>query len=55
VLGLAYEHEQSRAGAHRPDRVTADKVRQMIYFDGRKVPLLIGLLRQYEARRTMVS
>jgi ATP-dependent RNA helicase RhlB len=39
-----------------PDRVTADRVRQMIYFPSmeEKVPLLIGLLRSFDAHRTMV-
>ena len=36
--------------------MTADRVRQMIYFPAmeEKLPLLIGLLRQFDARRTMV-
>jgi len=57
VLELAYEHMNNPELVRiEPDRVTADKVRQMIYFPAmeEKVPLLIGLLRQYEARRTMV-
>jgi ATP-dependent RNA helicase RhlB len=39
-----------------PDRVTADRVRQLIYFPAmeEKVPLLIGLLRSFDAHRTMV-
>ena len=57
VLELAYEHMNNPELVRiEPDRVTADKVRQMIYFPAmeEKIPLLIGLLRQYEARRTMV-
>jgi ATP-dependent RNA helicase RhlB len=57
VLELAYEHMNNPELVRiEPDRVTADKVRQMIYFPAmeEKVPLLIGLLRLYEARRTMV-
>jgi ATP-dependent RNA helicase RhlB len=57
VLELAYEHMNNPELIRiEPDRITADKVRQMIYFPAmeEKIPLLIGLLRQYEARRTMV-
>src|SRR6201989_1621385 len=36
--------------------MTADKVRQLMYYPSmeEKLPLLIGLLRQFEARRTMI-
>ena len=57
VLELAYEHMNNPELVRiEPDRVTADRVRQLIYFPAmeEKIPLLIGLLRQYEARRTMV-
>ncbi len=57
VLELAYEHmNQPELVRIEPDRVTADRVRQMIYFPAmeEKVPLLIGLLRQFDAHRTMV-
>src|SRR6187399_931279 len=57
VLELAYEHMNNPELVRiEPDRVTADKVRQLIYFPAmeEKVPLLIGLLRQFEARRTMI-
>jgi ATP-dependent RNA helicase RhlB len=39
-----------------PDKMTVDRVRQLMYYPAmeEKVPLLIGLLRQSEARRTMV-
>jgi ATP-dependent RNA helicase RhlB len=57
VLELAYEHMNDPELIRiEPDRVTADKVRQLIYFPAmeEKIPLLIGLLRLYDARRTMV-
>jgi ATP-dependent RNA helicase RhlB len=57
VLELAYEHMNSPDLVRiEPDRITADKVRQLIYFPAmeEKIPLLIGLLRQYAAERTMV-
>ncbi|HTQ37070.1 MAG TPA: DEAD/DEAH box helicase [Steroidobacteraceae bacterium] len=57
VLELAYEHMNNPEQiAIEPDRVTADKVRQQIYFPAmeEKIPLLIGLLRQAKAERTMV-
>jgi ATP-dependent RNA helicase RhlB len=57
VLELAYEHMNNPETVRiEPDRVTADKVRQQIYFPAmeEKIPLLIGLLRQAKAERTMV-
>src|SRR6188508_199870 len=57
VLELAYEHMNNPELVRiEPDRVTADKVRQMIYFPAmeEKIPLLIGLLRTAAAERTMV-
>ena len=57
VLELAYEHMNSPELVRiEPDKVTADQVRQLIYFPAmeEKIPLLIGLLRQAEAHRTMV-
>src|ERR1044072_4441250 len=57
VLELAYEHMNNPELVRiEPDRVTADRVRQLIYFPAmeEKVPLLIGLLRQFDAHRTMV-
>ena len=57
VLELAYEHMNNPELVRiEPDRVTADRVRQMIYFPSmeEKVPLLIGLLRSFDAHRTMV-
>jgi len=57
VLELAYEHMNSPELVQiESDRITADKVRQLIYFPAmeEKMPLLIGLLRKADARRTMV-
>jgi ATP-dependent RNA helicase RhlB len=57
VLELAYEHMNNpEQVAIEPDRMTADKVRQLIYFPAmeEKIPLLIGLLRSFNAERTMV-
>jgi ATP-dependent RNA helicase RhlB len=57
VLELAYEDMNSPELVRiEPDKVTADKVRQLIYFPAmeEKIPLLIGLLRKEEAHRTMV-
>src|SRR5580704_5979358 len=57
VLELAYEHMNNPELVRiEPDKVTIDRVRQSIYFPSmeEKVPLLIGLLRETEAHRTMV-
>jgi ATP-dependent RNA helicase RhlB len=57
VLELAYEHMNNPEQiAIEPDRITADKVRQLIYFPAmeEKIPLLIGLLRSFNSERTMV-
>src|SRR4051812_35975835 len=57
VLELAYEHMNNPELVRiEPDRVTADRVRQLIYFPSmeEKLPLLIGLLRAFDAHRTMV-
>jgi ATP-dependent RNA helicase RhlB len=57
VLELAYEHMNNPEQiAIEPDRITADKVRQLIYFPAmeEKIPLLVGLLRGFNAERTMV-
>jgi ATP-dependent RNA helicase RhlB len=57
VLELAYEHMNSPELIRiEPDKITADKVRQLIYFPAmeEKIPLLIGVLRTAEATRTMV-
>jgi len=57
VLELAYEHMNNPELVRiEPDKRTVDQVRQSIYFPAmeEKTPLLIGLLRQAEARRTLV-
>jgi ATP-dependent RNA helicase RhlB len=57
VTELAYEHMNNPvAVAIEADKVTADKVTQTSYMtaNDEKIPLLIGLLRDLEARRTMV-
>ena len=57
VTELAYEHMNNpQTVAVEADKVTADKVQQAVYMTANeeKIPLLIGLLRQLEARRTMV-
>jgi ATP-dependent RNA helicase RhlB len=57
VLELAYEHMNNPELVRiEPDKMTVDRVRQLMYYPAmeEKLPLLIGLLRQYEARRTMI-
>ena len=57
VLELAYEHMNNPELVRiEPDKRTADRVRQTIYFPAmeEKTALLIGLLRSSEARRTLV-
>ena len=57
VLELAYEHMNNPELVRiEPDKMTVDRVRQLMYYPSmeEKVPLLIGLLHQTEAVRTMV-
>ena len=57
VLELAYEHMNNPELVRiEPDKMTVDRVRQLMYYPAmeEKIPLLIGLLRSSEARRTMV-
>ena len=57
VLELAYEHMNNPELVRiEPDKMTVDQVRQLMYYPSmeEKVPLLIGLLHQTEAVRTMV-
>jgi ATP-dependent RNA helicase RhlB len=57
VLELAYEHMNNPELVRiEPDKVTIDRIRQIIYFPSmeEKIPLLIGLLRETEAHRTLV-
>jgi ATP-dependent RNA helicase RhlB len=57
VTELAYEHMNNPVTvAVEPDKMTADKVRQICYMTSNeeKIPFLIALLRRIEARRTLV-
>jgi ATP-dependent RNA helicase RhlB len=57
VLELAYEDMNSPELIRiEPDRVTADKVRQVVYFPAmeEKLPLMVGMLRSMDPHRTMV-
>jgi len=57
VLELAYEHMNNPELIRiEPDKVTIERIRQVIYFPSmeEKIPLLIGLLRDTEAHRTLV-
>jgi ATP-dependent RNA helicase RhlB len=57
VLELAYEHMNDPELIRiEPERVTADLVRQVIYYPAmeEKAPLLVHLLRTMQATRTMV-
>jgi ATP-dependent RNA helicase RhlB len=57
VLELAYEHMNDPELVRiEPDKMTVDRVRQCIYYPSNeeKLPLLITLLRQMNASRTMV-
>ena len=57
VLELAYEHmNEPELVRIEPDKVTVDSVRQSIYFpaNAEKIPLLLTLLTQMDARRTMI-
>ena len=57
VLELAYERMNNPELVRiEPDKVTIDRIRQVIYFPSmeEKIPLLVGLLRDTEAHRTMV-
>ncbi|MEZ5565750.1 MAG: DEAD/DEAH box helicase [Gammaproteobacteria bacterium] len=57
VLELAYEHMNNPETVQiEPDKKTVDLVNQTVFFPGNeeKGPLLVGLLRSKQARRTMV-
>jgi len=57
VLELAYEHmNEPETVRIEPDKLTVDKVTQIVYFpsNAEKAPLLITLLRNMDAVRTMV-
>jgi len=58
VMELAYEHmNEPELIRIEPDKVTADKVRQAIFFPSNeeKMPLLVGLIREMGEGRIMVS
>lgn len=57
VLELAYEHMNSPTKVQiEPERITAERVRQAMIHIGNdeKLPLLIGLLRHHDPKRTLV-
>ena len=57
VLELAYEHMNNPELIRiEPDKMTVDRVRQLLYLPSteEKIPLLVGLLRRIDARRTLV-
>ncbi len=57
VMELAYEHmNEPELVRIEPDKVTADRVRQAIFFPSNedKMPLLIGLVREMGAARIMI-
>jgi ATP-dependent RNA helicase RhlB len=57
VLELAYEHmNEAEKLTVETENVTADRVRQIIYFPAseEKLPLLIGLLSHTDAKRSMI-
>jgi ATP-dependent RNA helicase RhlB len=56
-MELAYEHMNNPELIRiEPDKMTVDRVTQVLYFPAtdEKIPLLMGLLRRIDARRTMV-
>jgi ATP-dependent RNA helicase RhlB len=57
VMELAYEHmNEPELLRVEPDKITADRVRQAIFFPSNpeKMPLLVGLIREMGAGRIMV-
>ncbi len=57
VMELAYEHMNNPKSVEvEPEQVTADRVRQILYMPAtdEKIPLLVGLMRQIDPKRTMV-
>lgn len=57
VMELAYEHMNNPELIKiESERVTAEKVRQLVYYpsNAEKIPLLLGLLRQHRPERTMI-
>ena len=57
VMELAYEHmNEPELIQIEPDKITADRVRQAIFFPSNpdKIPLLVGLIREMGSARIMV-
>ena len=57
VMELAYEHmNEPELLQVEPDKITADRVRQAIFFpsNAEKIPLLVGLIREMGSSRIMV-
>ncbi|MDA3915144.1 DEAD/DEAH box helicase [Oleiagrimonas sp.] len=57
VLELAYEHmNEAEKVVVETDNVTADKVRQVVYFPAKeeKMPLLLNLIEQHKPKRSIV-
>jgi ATP-dependent RNA helicase RhlB len=57
VMELAYEHmNEPELLQVEPDKITADRVRQAIFFPSNpeKIPLLVGLIREMGSSRIMV-
>ncbi len=57
VMELAYEHMNNPTMVQvEPERVTADRVRQVVYYTANeeKIPLLLGLLRTLQPPRSIV-
>ncbi len=57
VTELAYEHMNSPNLVEvEPDKVTADRVRQVVYYpaSSEKIPLLLGLMHQLQPNRSIV-
>ena len=57
VMELAYEHmNEPELIRIEPEKITADRVRQAIFFPSNehKLPLLVGLIREMGQKRTMV-
>ena len=58
VLELAYEHmNEPELLRVEPDKITADRVRQAIFFPSNpeKMPLLVGLIKEMAARRATAA
>jgi ATP-dependent RNA helicase RhlB len=56
VLELAYEYEWSATDTHEPDKMTVERIRQVIYYpsNDEKPRLLVGLIKSSGSTRSMV-